>query len=363
MDVPGINGDSGVSQMNQQQLLMDYLAAMNGGGGVQPVADNQMMQDSLLEGIMQNSNGNSSGGDGFPGGALNPAVLMQNFNPNFNMPVMNSAFHKEFFKQIANVQKEQSNGTLGMPMKRPVGRPPSNGVSRSGVNGTPGTTPNKPTRESGGSPRFPCDYCHKTFASRYYLATHIQVHLAQLSPEERKEQLRIISSPEQLRLLERVQQKQQMLQGGKPSGNNVVEGERPTFHCQKCNKVYRYEGAFESHRCAGRNGECGRSFRNRSILCCFLLLWLIKGQLEATNGGIDGWVGAMHFAGGGLLWELLSVDGVETVPKRIIKYSSENDSRCEESMFNKSGVGGFIFSTPLWNGMEERFKFIIEKVS
>lgn len=258
MDVGGVGGgsvvaglDSGLSQQQQQKLIMDYLTTMNGSGSG-PMDNSQQFQDMLsanssaMESMGLSSDGNGEAFANMATNLMNPVALLSQY-PSYNMPVMNSAFHKEFFKQIANVQKEQSNGAMATtPMKRPVGRPPSNGISRTITTG--GGTPKM--REGGGSPRFACDYCHKTFASRYYLATHIQVHLAQLSPAERKEQLRVISSPEQLRLLERVQQKQQFLQGQR-SG----EVDRPTYNCQKCNKVYRYEGAFESHRCSGKIGE------------------------------------------------------------------------------------------------------------
>lgn len=257
MDVGGVGGgsvvaglDSELTQQQQQKLIMDYLMAMNGSGSG-PMDNSQQFQDmlsansSLMESMAMSTDANGEAFANMATNLMNPTALLSQY-PGYNMPVMNSAFHKEFLKQIANVQKEQSNGAIAAtPMKRPVGRPPSNGISRT----TTGVSTPK-MREGGGSPRFACDYCHKTFASRYYLATHIQVHLAQLSPTERKEQLRIISSPEQLRLLERVQQKQQFLQG-----QRIGEGDRPTYNCQKCNKVYRYEGAFESHRCAGKIGE------------------------------------------------------------------------------------------------------------
>lgn len=288
--------DSGVPPMNlqqQQKLIMDYLAAMNAGGsgGSVETTTGQDFQEmmaansQLMEGLMS--------GDMFAN-LLNSSALAAP-QPQYSnyMPMMNSTFHKEFLKQIANVQKEQGVGAIAAPIKRPVGRPPGNG------NGLASTrTPQKPRDStSGGSPRFACDYCHKTFASRYYLATHIQVHLSQLSPEERKEQMRVIRSPEQLRLLERAEERQRFLAGHKPQqGNGMVvvkqepvakyncgkcvasfmdeeefkqhfavhTADRPVFNCQKCHKSYKYEGAFESHRCQGK-GEFDYYFREKHV--------------------------------------------------------------------------------------------------
>lgn len=303
MDVAGINGVGGsgsvsggsvsgmdaMSQQQQHKMLMDYLGVMNGGPGTQGVpgqhqqqqqqagqiqdflaANNQLMESMLAGGSSAN------GGDAFntatasASGLMNASAMLASpggsvggafpGGPGGFMPMMNSAFHKEFMKQIANVQKEQGSGpSMPVQAKRPVGRPPGRPPGSGMANREVIMAPR--VRE-GGSTRFACDYCHKTFASRYYLATHIQVHLAQLSPAERKEQLRVISSPEQLRLLERAEEKLKYTQQGPKINGGAVGGlvesavsDRPTFHCQKCNKTYRYEGAFESHRCLGKIGE------------------------------------------------------------------------------------------------------------
>lgn len=311
--------DSGLSSPinQQQQLMMNYLAAMNSAGGGASDAPTGQQQQELLDLFTANSQLMESmmGGTGLGMGSSDLFAQMTNSlmnasaggaanllppqYPNY-MPMMNSTFHKEFLKQIANVQKEQgSGGGLGgvpVPGRRSVGRPPaSNGGGGeempSGRSSLGHVSAASKSRDLGGSQRFACDYCHKTFASRYYLATHIQVHLSQLSPEERKQQMRVIRSPEQLRLLERAEERQRFLQGHKPQQGSpqlngsgsagavkqefkcvkcvamfsdedeykqhlaVHAGERPLFHCQNCNKTYRYEGAFESHRCGGKIGE------------------------------------------------------------------------------------------------------------
>lgn len=279
-----------MNQQQQQKLIMDYLVAMNGAGAGQvdvslshqQQAQPQDLQDLLATHSQQLIEGLMAGGNGADLFAhlMNPAMVAPQFS-SYMPPGMNSTFHKEFLKQIANVQKEQGNGAIAVPAKRPVGRPPING----GGLASSRTPQPKPREIAGGSPRFACDYCHKTFASRYYLATHIQVHLSQLSPEERKEQMRVIRSPEQLRLLERAEERQRFLQGIKPEPTGLIKQElevtsykcvkclasfggeeelrqhmlvhtedRP-FYCQKCHKTYKYEGSFESHRCQGKIGE------------------------------------------------------------------------------------------------------------
>lgn len=316
--------DSGLSspmnQQQQQKLIMDYLAAMNGAGGAltgnpEPTGQQQQELQDLMSANSQLMESMMAGNGLMPGGSdlfANMASLMNAGGglvppqyPNY-MPVMNSTFHKEFLKQIANVQKEQGNGALALSSKRPVGRPPSNGGGLAGSraslgSGGVGGASTTKSRDSGGSTRFACDYCHKTFASRYYLATHIQVHLSQLSPEERKQQMRVIRSPEQLRLLERAEERQRFLQGHKPQSQQqqpmmmngsasvhkyncikcvssfddeeeykqhlgVHAAERPMFHCKNCNKTYRYEGAFESHRCGGKIGKWILTFDSDLIL-------------------------------------------------------------------------------------------------
>lgn len=280
-----------MNQQQQQKLIMDYLVAMNGGGAgaghsvdvsLSHQPQPQDLQDLLATNSQQLIEGLMAGGNGSDlfANLMNPAMVAPQFS-NFMPPGMNSTFHKEFLKQIANVQKEQGNGAIAVPAKRPVGRPPING------SGLVSRTPQpKPRETAGGSPRFACDYCHKTFASRYYLATHIQVHLSQLSPEERKEQMRVIRSPEQLRLLERAEERQRFLQGMKPEAavavikqelevtsykcvkcvasfsdeeelrqHMLVHSEDRPFYCQNCHKSYKYEGSFESHRCQGKIGE------------------------------------------------------------------------------------------------------------
>lgn len=275
-----------MNQSQQQQLIMDYLAAAMNGGGHAAEAQPQDLQELLaansqiMESILGGAGNGAANADLFAQ-LMNPAMMDPQF-PNYMSPAMNSTFHKEFLKQIANVQKEQGNVAIAVPAKRPVGRPPMNGGG-SGVSHSP---KQQKSRDSTGSTRFACDYCHKTFASRYYLATHIQVHLSQLSPEERKEQMRVIRSPEQLRLLERAEERQRFLEMSKPGGAPSVAGVKPEFkcvkcvaifadesdfkqhmlehsvdrpfYCQKCHKTYKYEGSFESHRCQGKNGEfCG----------------------------------------------------------------------------------------------------------
>lgn len=323
--------DAGLSPMQQQKMVMDYLAAVNNSQSevsIQPTAvnplnhqQNQDLQDllaangqQLMENMFSagglggavgsannNNNNNNSFGDLFTNMAntlMNPSGLLSPSSSAAGV-AMNSTFHKEFLKQIANVQKEQGiptpAGVQTPPVKRRLGRPPGRPPSDRGPSAN-GASPMANVSIGGASPRFACDYCHKTFASRYYLATHIQVHLSQLSPDERKEQMQLISSPEQLRLIERAEERQRFLQHGQKSSpvmgggvggavddsqrpanyprfkcvkcvacfNDEEEfkqhlaahvGDRPVFHCQKCNKTYKYEGAFESHRCIGKIGE------------------------------------------------------------------------------------------------------------
>lgn len=279
-------GDSNSNDFDQQKMLMDYLSAMQpssnggggGGGGMQGnnggmPGNNASIQDMMMakQYLEQMSNmgmgsgmpdfSNAGAGGSGPGGfggnmGMNPAAWGMNQYPPY-LQFLNSHFHKEFMKQMNNVHKSQMEA---VKKETVVTRPSTSGSSNSEAK------------------RYECEYCHKTFASRYYMSTHVATHCP-AAPASVTEPLKRITSPEQLRLLEKCQQQQK--DQGMPDNGHMGKftcmkcgrwffqeqdykqhmmshaGERP-YHCNRCGKRYRYVGNLESHKCLARINQ-GRS--------------------------------------------------------------------------------------------------------